>query len=256
MKILSTLCLTLIMATSSAAEDPELAKLFAHYQVKGTLVLSSLDGEEFVHNKVRAHQGFLPASTFKIPNTLIALEEGVVTPDEVSFKWDGKKKYYRRWNQDHTLASAYQVSCVWCYQELARKIGDASYKEHLAKLQYGNLETGPELTRFWLDGDIRISAWQQVDFLKRLYQEQIPYKKKHFGQLKAIMLAERGEGHAVYAKTGWAVGKDFQYGWYVGYLEKQNQSWFFALNMETHGKADLKLREQLVMEGLKLKKLL
>lgn len=238
------------------AQDKELETLFQQHQVDGTLVLVPLKGEGWVHNRARAEQGFLPASTFKIPNTLIGLAEGVVKPGELSFRWDGEDKRLKRWNRDHTLKSAYEVSCVWCYQQIAAQVGGASYLEHLEKLGYGNQKTGPEVTRFWLDGDLRISASQQIKLLKAIYLNLLPYDQMLLTQLKGIMLEHQTSAYSLYAKTGWAMGEGFNYGWYVGYLEGHHGVWFFALNMEIKGSAQAKLRKQIVMEALALKGLL
>ena len=117
-----------LFAISSAsfrnAEDLAISKLFTQKGVDGTVVISSLkSGQTFIHNDARANQRFSPASTFKVMNTLIALEEKAIVGKDDVFKWDGHVYDLPNWNRDQTLASAFKVSCVWCYQELARRIG-------------------------------------------------------------------------------------------------------------------------------------
>ena len=115
--------LFLLFLTISAAnaEDSELAKLFSERNIKGTIIISSLDGKtEYLYNKERAEKRFLPASTFKIPNTLIALGEEAISNEREVIKWDGKNREWSAWNKDQTLETAFPISCVWFYQEVAK----------------------------------------------------------------------------------------------------------------------------------------
>lgn len=253
------LCLSavLFLSTSTAfCEDTALASLFSTRAVSGALMLTNRDGSRsYVHNEARAAQPLLPASTFKIPNTLIALETGTITP-QGTFTWDGKDKGVPACNRDQTLASAFKNSCVWCYQQMAQKIGTTAYQQWLKKIDYGNANPGPELTTFWLSGDLRISAQQQITFLKKLYRQELPFKAASYDTLRSIMLADERPGYRLYAKTGWAgYGKKEtpQTGWYVGYLETGTDVWFFALNMAITKPAEAAYRQQLVLEALKLK---
>lgn len=90
---LLVLMLTVFCTTSSFAEDNDLADLFRKNKVEGTIVISSLDGATvFLHNKERATTQLLPASTFKILNTLIALDEKAVANEQEIITWDGKNR--------------------------------------------------------------------------------------------------------------------------------------------------------------------
>ncbi len=95
-----TLVFLLACASQSRAEDLDLASVFDRFNAEGTLVLSSLDGQKtFVHNEVRAKMELLPASTFKNPNTLIALEHGAVGNGTEIIKWDGKGRERDVWTR-------------------------------------------------------------------------------------------------------------------------------------------------------------
>lgn len=214
------------------AEDASIAKLFENAQVKGTIIIESLDGKErYVYNDARARTPVLPASTFKIPNTLIALQEGVVSADSI-IVWDGVQRNRVEWNHDQNLSSAFKSSCVWCYQRFARAIGLEKYTEYLHQLHYGNAEGGTDVERFWLDGALRISAYEQITFLKKLYKNELPFEQEHLDLLKSIMIDEQGNGYVLRAKTGWAVPKnEAEYGWYVGYVENTKGVYFFATNL-------------------------
>lgn len=244
----------MIPVTVVHAEDAEIAALFAEADVQGTLVLASLDGQEVIlHNAARAEQRLPVASTFKIFNTLIALEEGVISgPGEV-LSWDGRRHRYRAWNQDQTLKSAFAVSCVWCYQRLAERIGPERYRARLAQADYGELQEPFVTTAFWLDGSLTISALEQVRFLRQVIERQLPYSPESYAGLRAIMLAEEGEDYRLYAKTGWAARATPQIGWYVGYIETSEATWIFALNIDTRDESELPLRQALTRASLQAK---
>lgn len=242
--------LPLFINVYSYAEDPDLAKLFYTRGVEGTIIIESLDGKKtYVYNEARSEERFSPASTFKILNTLIALEEGAVKNEKEVIKWDGKDRGLDVWNKDQTLETAFPISCVWFYQELARRIGNEKYIAHLEKVEYGNQKAGPDLTTFWLKGDLKISTVEQIDFLRRIYEEKIPYKKSHIHLLKKIMIVEENPQYTIRAKTG----TNSQLAWYVGYVETAKQVWFFAMNIEIKKKGDEAFRKEIAMEALKLK---
>lgn len=254
---LVVLTLTLFVAVTSHADDNDLAKLFQSRGVEGTIIISSLDGKmSYVHNSRRSETRFIPASTFKIPNTLIALDEGAVKNEKEVIKWDGKDKGLDAWNRDQTLETAFPASCVWFYQELANRVGNQKYLAHLKKLGYGNGKTGPDATTFWLEGDLKISAKEQINFLRILYAESLPYSKGNIKLLKKMMVVEENPGFIIRAKTGWAMRADPQQGWYVGYVETIGQIWFFATNLEIRKKGDDAFRKEITMAALKAKGIL
>ncbi len=227
--------------------EKALNEIFTKLNIDGTIWLENTKGESIVHNKTRAQLPLSPASTFKIPNTLIALDEGVTNMDEV-FIWDGTIHGFELHNKDHTLQSAFRNSCVWVYQELAQRIRAETYLKHFEKIKYGNEKLGPNVSSFWLDGDLRISPVQQVEFLKRIFNNELPYDAQSILKLKEIMLEEEKTNYRLSAKTGYSVIENMKHGWYVGVLEEKAESWFFAMNMKMNGIKDLKKRKQVVME--------
>lgn len=259
--ILPILALFLFTVVSTAsAEDVDIAHLFKEKNILGTMVISSFDGATvYSHNDRRAAIRLLPASTFKIPNTLIALEEGAIGDEKQTLKWDGTDKGVAAWNRDQTLESAFRTSCIWFYQELARRVGKERYSGWLAKLQYGNGQAGPELSNFWLEGDLRISAEEQVVFLKRLYRREFPFKATSYELLSKLMVVEQTPGYTLRAKTGlvgWGQKVSPQIGWYAGYVESGGKIWFFVMNMEITKPEEARLRQELTMAALRLKKIL
>ena len=244
----------LFWSMSAIAADPVLAELFSQQGVQGTIVLSSLNGgTTFIHNDLRAGQRFSPASTFKIPNTLIALEEKALAGKDAIFKWDGHLHDVATWNHDQTLTSAFQVSCVWCFQELARRVGAEKYQQYLRDLNYGEWREPFVATTFWLDGSLQISALEQVNFLRRVYRRELPLSDPAYETLKHIMLVEEGNTYTLWAKTGWAARVTPPVGWYVGYVETPTDVWVFATNIELRDEKDLELRQKLTRSALQAK---
>lgn len=248
--------LTLGLVCSLYAEDANITRLFEDENITGTMLIESLDGtEHYVYNDERAKTPLLPASTFKIPNTLIALQEGVINADSV-IVWDHVERSVRAWNQDQSLQSAFKSSCVWCYQLFARTIGLEKYNEYLHKLHYGNEKTSKDVERFWLDGELRISAYEQVAFLKKLYKNDLPFQQEYLDLLKHMMIDEQGVHYTIRAKTGWATPENAEHhGWYVGYVESPKGVYFFATNLRIESSDELPLRKLMTVQALKNKKI-
>ncbi len=246
--------LALLLSVPAIAEDPALARLFARQGIDGAMVISSLhNGTTFIHNDPRASQRFSAASTFKILNTLISLEEKTISGKDDVLKWDGYIYGLPDWNHDQTLESAFKVSCVWCFQELARRVGAEKYRDYLRNPVYGELHEPFEETTFWLDGSLQISAIEQVDFLRKVYLRTLPFSGASYETLRQIMIVEQTPAFTMRAKTGWATRVKPQVGWYVGYIETPKDVWFFATNIEVRNEKDLPLRQKLTREALQAK---
>lgn len=245
--------LAAVFVTQAVAEDRAIATLFAQGNMEGTLILSALHGgQTIVHNARRARQRFPAASTFKIFNTLISLEEKVISGKDGLFKWDGHIYDIADWNRDQTLETAFKVSCVWCFQELARRIGSEHYRNYIRNAGYGLLREPFNETGFWLDGGLEISAIEQIDFLKKVYSRSLPFSPATYETLRQIMRVEQTPAYSLWAKTGWATRINPQVGWYVGYVETPSDVWFFAANMVIRDQKDLPLRRQLTLDALRI----
>lgn len=239
----------ILLSINLFAWDKEVEEVFKKYKVEGTIVIESLNKKKInIYNDKRASELFSPASTFKIPHSLIALNEGIVKKDSV-IVWDKKIREYESWNKDQILLTAFKSSCVWCYQEFASKIGVEKYKKYLKELNYGNKKIGDDVTRFWLDESLEITTFEQIKFLKRFYTNNLPFKIEDINLLKEIMIDEKNENYTIRAKTGW----EGRYGWYVGYVETKDDVWFFAMNIDTKSKDDLPKRKTITLETLRLK---
>lgn len=227
-----------------------IAEVFSSANIEGTLIVADSDGKHIqVFNEDRSREQFSPASTFKIPNTLIALDAGVVTSKASPFQWDGESKGRDAWNKDQTLESAFRVSCVWCYQEIARDVGNEPYVTYLAGIDYGNQDIGVQVDMFWLNGDLKISAAEQIEFLSAMVNYDVPYTHEKIDLVKEIMLVEQTDDYALYAKAGWT-GSGLHTGWYVGYVETGGDVLLFAMNMEMDKAEQAGLRKGLTLRAL------
>ncbi|CAN1554723.1 COG2602 Beta-lactamase class D [Flavobacteriaceae bacterium] len=219
---------------SVAVLKPEFNSILENLKVKGAILIYDVKNNTYYSNDFAwTKKGIIPASTFKIPNSIIALETGVIANDSVVFKWEGEKRKFKKWEQDLTFKQAFQVSCVPCYQEIARKIGVKRMKTYLKKLNYSGMVFDTlTIDNFWLTGKSKVTQMQQIDFLKRLYFSKFPISKNTVNVLKNIMLIEKSESYTLSGKTGWGMRSDLDNGWFVGYLETQNTVYFFATNVE------------------------
>lgn len=233
----------LVLASAANAQAPErktevrndLEKHFKEIGADGTMVVFDLKANRLVVvNGERHTRGYLPASTFKIPNALIALETSVVADaDNPVFKWDGVKREFEQWNKDHTLRSGFKASAVWQFQQIAREIGDTRMKVFVTQFGYGNRDIGGSAPdAFWLEGALRISALQQIEFLERLYIGKLPVAPRSVEIVKDIMFIEKIGDATIRAKTGWIPNGDNKIGWYVGWVEKGSDIYIFALNLD------------------------
>jgi beta-lactamase class D len=212
---------------------PDFKKYYDAFNVTGSFVLYNVNDSQYIYyNKEDANVATSPASTFKIPNTMIGLETGVITDENFMMKWDGVKRR-DNWNQDTDLKMAYKNSTVWYYQELARRVGVPRMKEWVQKIEYGNKRTGGEVDKFWLNDTLKISPMQQIDFLTRLSQNKLPFSKRTVDITKNIMIAEDTTNFLLRAKTGWGFKDKSDIGWYVGYIETGKKTFVFANRIET-----------------------
>jgi beta-lactamase class D len=229
-----------------------LARRFFDAGTVGTFVAYKTDDYLIIaSDKDRSGTAQLPASTFKIPNSLIALETGVVgDPDKDIFKWDGVTRSIEAWNKDHTLRSAIAVSAVPVYQEIARRIGQERMQKYVDLFEYGNRDIGGGIDQFWLTGNLRIDPMQQVDFVDRLRRGVLPVSKRSQDLVRDILSVTKVGDATIRFKTGLVgaeIGKP-SLGWLVGWVEKGSDRTVFALNLDVreprHTEARMTIAQQ------------
>ena len=239
-------CLTPSEQTAAA---PETSGLEAALVAEGVdpaasaLVIYRLEDERtWTSGGARVFERFTPASTSKIPHTLLAFETGVVRGPDQEFVWDGTKHWLEMWNRTQDFATAFELSTVWVYQAVVPEIGAGRLKAGFEAFGYGNADIGgPEvMTRYWLEGPLAISAAEQAAFLSRLARRTLPLSAETYDRAVPMMEFARGEGWVMYAKTGWkSVEGEMDIGWFVGWAEQTGGeapgTYVFALNMDMPG---------------------
>ncbi len=235
-----------------------LQKHFADEGTVGAFAAFRADDQQVIaSDHSRARDPVLPASTFKIPNSIIALETGVVSdPDKDIFKWDGVTRSIPDWNKDHTLRTAIAASAVPVYQEIARRVGKERMQKYVDAFDYGNRNIGGGIDRFWLTGDLRISPLEQIAFVDRLRRRALPVSKRAQDLTADILPVTKAGDSVIRAKTG-LIGVDDRtaiegakasIGWLVGWVEKGSTQTVFALNLDIrepkHSASRMKIARQ------------
>ncbi len=222
---------------------PEFKTIIDSANVEGAILIYNLEEDKYYSNDFQwAKKGNLPASTFKIANSIIALETGAIENESTFFIWNGEKRRFKNWEQDLIFKDAFHFSCVPCYQEVARKIGTKRMNEFLDKLEYGNMIVdSTNIDLFWLEGKSRINQFQQIDFLKRFYTSELPISERTERIMKRMMVIEEGNEYKLSGKTGWSIRNGNNNGWFVGYIQYKNKSYFFATNVEPKEQFDMKM---------------
>jgi len=239
-----------VFAQEKNSEKTEWKTFFDKYDATGTILVVD-DRESFekvsVYNKSRASKRYSPASTFKIPHTLFALDAGLVKDEFQVFPWDGVKRGFEPHNRDQNLRSAIRNSALWVYVNFANELGEEKARSYLKKIDYGNVDPSTVNGAYWVGGKLAISASEQVAFLKKLYRNELPFLLEHQLLVKDFMIVEAHKNWVLRAKTGW----EGRYGWWVGWVEWPPGPVFFALNIDTPNRMkDLYKREAIVRDIL------
>nr|AIA16603.1 ClassD_beta_lactamase [uncultured bacterium] len=247
------LSLFIVGLNSAPAEAQDLSPYFKN--TNGAFVLYDLKENHYIrYNEQRCRERFSPKSTFKIPNSLIGLDTGVIRDADFTIAWN-RQKYppqdnwnqepFIHWAQDHTLRSAIKYSVVWYYRELALRVGKQKMMKYITAFNYGNKTISKDIDNFWLDNSLKISADEQVEFLKEFYAGRLPVSKLATETVKDILVLENTPAYKLSAKTGGGSIAEGKYiGWFVGYLETKGNVYFFATNIE--GASFAEIREKRV----------
>jgi beta-lactamase class D len=214
---------------------PNFQPFFEEYGVKGCFLIYDMKNDIYqIYNSARCEQGFLPASTFKILNSLIGLETGVVTDENMVIPWNGVASSVEEWNRDHTFASAIQYSVVPYFQEVARRIGPTRMNEFVDDSDYGKMDISQEtIDRFWLWGNSRITPWEQMNFILHFYTNKLPFSQENIDLVKKLIVLKKTDNWTFSGKTGMTVQDNNNVGWLVGYLEENGNTWIYVCNVES-----------------------
>lgn len=241
------LILILLMTSHAMAldfkENSDIKSAFEKAGAVGTFILYDAQEKSFTgHNGARGNIRYIPASTFKIANSLIGLKMGAVKNIDEILPYGGGPQYLKSWENDMSLRAAIKISNVPIYQELARRIGLKAMQENIIKLNYGNGNIGEAVDTFWLRGPLEISAFEQAEFLINLAQNKLPFSDMVQQQVRDITIIENMNGATLHAKTGLTSTPDPDIGWWVGWVEREGRIYSFALNIDVNEDADIAKR--------------
>jgi beta-lactamase class D len=224
---------------------PGLQAVFATNGVTGTFVLYGATEDLRFESKHllarvanRPDTRLIPASTFKIPNSIIALETGVVRDENEIIPYGGKPQPFKQWEKDMSMREAITLSAVPIYQELARRVGLDRYHEWLPRLDFGNNEAGTVVDRFWLDGPLEVSAMEEARFVARLAQGKLDASARSQAIVRDILRLESHNGRVLYGTTGWCTSRTPNIGWWTGWVEDGSKITAFSLNIDMRDSSD------------------
>jgi beta-lactamase class D len=239
--------------TNNIEEDQKVGNYLKENKLTGCFgFFDNGNGRFTIYNVARFRDSaFLPASTFKIVNSLVGLETGRARDSAFVIPWDGIKRFRTEWNQDLTMEKAFEYSSVPWYQELARRIGKDTMQHWLDTLGYASRYKKPLIANnpdtFWLDNSVRITADEQLGLVKKLYFGQLPFQSRTQRVVRNLMLRENNANYKLSYKTGWGRSdKNHLIGWIVGWIEENRHPYFFALELDsadpTYDKTDVGLK--------------
>ncbi|NDV22854.1 class D beta-lactamase [Desulfovibrio sp. JC022] len=236
--------------------DKRLAEPFEECGYKGCFVLLDAERKVITSSDLQlVDKPLMPASTFKIVHSLIALKSGVHENVDSVLKWDGKNRGYKPWNQDLNLEQAVKYSAIWYFEETARRIGRERIHEELLALGYTNADTKGSTIAFWLDGNLRVTPLEQVEFLEKLYTGGLTFAQENQKAVRDLLLLEKNDDYTFWGKTGWAQRVSPQIGWLVGAVKvKDGRMFYYATYIESSepGASFSKSRFEITKKCLKL----
>jgi beta-lactamase class D len=223
-------------SANNVTEDESLKTYFDSAGVKGCFALFNNGENSFIiYNLARYRDSaYTPASTFKIVNSLIGIQTGVIKNENMVIPWDGVTRPNALWNKDLTMKEAFAVSSVPYFQEVARRIGHDTMKLWIDSLGYGNRDISGPIDSFWLNNHLKIKPDEELGLVKKLYFNQLPFFKRTQEIVQSVMLREQDSNYKLSYKTGWgSIGDGRMVGWVVGWIEENKHPYFFVLNIET-----------------------
>ncbi len=232
---------TVIVACSpnNVKEDTSLDQYFKKYKVEGTFgMFDNGKGNFSLYNVTRfKDSAYLPASTFKIINSLVGIETGRVIDTNAVISWNGISHGRPECDKDMQMFEAFRVSCPPWYQELATRIGRDTMQKWIDTLGYAQryqpFRIQDNLDTFWLDNSAKITADEQLGIVKRLYFDQLPFQKRTQRLVRGMMLQEKNANYSLSYKTAWGyTEKGHSLGWITGWIEENQHPYFFVLQVE------------------------
>lgn len=212
--------------------------------VNGSAVFYNIENDEYrLYNEQACEIQYSPCSTFKIITTLLGLENGVISDENSTMKYNGALYPVESWNKNLTLKEAFQTSCVWYFKQVIDEVGQNAVQKMLTDIGYGNCDISewsgsslnpmPDLNGFWLESSLEISPKEQVQVLAKVFDGKTSASPNAISIIKKVMLIEEKENVSLFGKTG--TGKNNA--WFVGFFEKESKRWYFAINLQDENHA-------------------
>ncbi|HWR40746.1 MAG TPA: BlaR1 family beta-lactam sensor/signal transducer [Patescibacteria group bacterium] len=216
----------------------DLSRYFQEYD--GAFVLFDMEkGQYRLYHEANSRQRVSPDSTYKIISSLVGLETGILQDEHTSRVWDGTVYPFERWNRDQTLASAMAQSVSWYFAESDAAVGKQALGRYLAQSGYGNGDLSGDMKDFWVESSLKISPWEQVELLRKLYTYELPFSRRNIDIVKNIIKVPEQGTATLSGKTGTGIVNGHSVnGWFVGYVENAGKVYVFATNIQGKERAD------------------
>lgn len=215
----------------------DLSNYFGEY--KGSFVLYDLKNDMWkIHDMERAALRVAPDSTYKIYNALFGLEKNIISPEDSFMKWNGAQYPFEAWNTDQTLNSAMSSSVNWYFHSIDEQLGASSIQKYLHEIGYGNEDLGSDFSSYWMESSLKISPIEQVELLTKFQNNSLGFAPENIKAVTdAIHISSSAFGD-LYGKTGTGRinGEDIN-GWFIGFVKTQNNTYFFATNIQNEQRA-------------------
>lgn len=235
--------------SDSIVSTIDLSSYFRDYE--GTFVLYDLQKDHYqIYHPEQAYKRISPDSTYKLYSALFGLEEKIITPKDSMIPWDHNHYPFDAWNKNHTLDSAMSASVNWYFQTIDKKLGHGKIRSYLQQIHYGN-ESIDQSDSYWMESSLKISAFEQVSLLTDFYQNTFAFNPEHIAAVKeSIRLITHGQ-NTLYGKTGTGnVNGQNVNGWFIGYIENSQNTYFFATNIQAEQQASGSTASQITLDLL------
>ena len=209
----------------------DFSKYFGKYE--GSFVLYDLRNDVWsIHDIKHATLRVAPDSTYKIYDALFGLEEGVITPQDSFIAWNGENYPFEAWNADQTLQSAMASSVNWYFQSVDEQLGTTSVYDYIKEIGYGNKNMSGDFSTYWMESSLKISPIEQVELLTQLQNNNFGFAPENINAVKDSICFSSSDAGTFYGKTGTGRvdGQDVN-GWFIGYIETADNTYFFATNI-------------------------
>lgn len=201
---------------------------------QGCAVFYSSKNDEYdIYNIEMAYVKEIPCSTFKIISSLAGLKYGIIKNENTILKWDKSKQMMKEWEQDLDCKSAFKLSANWYFERIEKAVGNKNMNEILKQINYGNMDTTGD-GNIYAESNLKISPMEQVELMKKLFNNELPFEKKHMEIVRNIMLTDSEKGK-LYGKTGTSgtlfLEDGAQTAWFVGSYKTNYDEFYFAVRI-------------------------